>query len=285
MTRLALRHSQFAAVKSVATQFHVLAAAHEDIPVPGDVAGALHAVALLQGVPFGYLVPDDAMLPTESIRFFILDPNWINALLQGAASIGRSCSLEASVDATLVSKLYAAATPPSPVTGFLLRSNVVTGWPGIEVRAYDSNNAPLTTVLRQDILAPSVLLFMVQGVIDHVDLSEPAEALHFGVDIEGNTKSLRYVTVPPDAPAKTQPGDQIPGGVAPVTYRAAGGGKRVLKVGALAAAVQTALAGAKANLDPDTGQARPFTAAEFALELVEGVQGVRFVNTGKERAA
>lgn len=285
MTRLALRHSQFAAMKSVAGQFHVLAAAHEDIPVPGDVAGGLRAFALLQGIPFGYLVPDEAMLPKESIRFFILDPNWINALLQGAASLGRSCSLEATVDAALVAKLYAAATPPSPVTGFILRSNVVTGWPGIEVRAYDSNNTRLTTVLRQDVLAPTVLLFMAQGVIDHVDLSEPAEALHFGVDIEGSSKSLRYVTVPPGAPDGTQPGDQVQGATAAVTYRAAGGGKRVLKVGALAATVQTALATAKANLDPDTGQARPFTAAEFALELVEGVQGVRFVNTGKERSA
>ena len=90
MTQLARRHSQFASLKAILAQPHVVATAQQALPVPGDVAAWLHDLAVLKGVPFGYLVPDNAMLPPESIRFFVLDPNWINALLEGAASIGRS---------------------------------------------------------------------------------------------------------------------------------------------------------------------------------------------------
>jgi len=282
MTRLALRNGQFASLKAIVAHSNMVNATQQDVPVPGDVATWLGDLAVLKGVPFGYLVPDDAMLPTESIRFFVLDPNWVNALLEGAASIGRSCSLEASVDAALVSRLYAAVAPTNPVTGFVLRSNVVSGWPGIEVRAYDSSGRRLNEVLRHEILAPTVMLFMVSGAIDHVDISEPAEALHFGIDIEQNRKGLRYVTAPSGASAGPVAGEEIAGVSAPVSYRAAGGGKRVLKVSALAASVETALTAAKANLDPVSGRPRPFTAAEFALELVEGVQSVRFVNINKE---
>src|ERR1700685_4299755 len=50
------------------------------------------AVQLLQGVPFNYLVPDAAMLPPESLRFFTVDPNWVTALIDGALSVGKATS-------------------------------------------------------------------------------------------------------------------------------------------------------------------------------------------------
>jgi len=51
---------------------------------------------LLRGVPFGYLVPDIAMLPSESIRFFQVDAGWIDALIDGAFSIGATRGTAAS---------------------------------------------------------------------------------------------------------------------------------------------------------------------------------------------
>src|SRR5262245_19805440 len=50
----------------------------------------LGRLRLLKGVPFNYLIPDEGMLPPESIRFFYLDMNWVDALLDGAFSIGRN---------------------------------------------------------------------------------------------------------------------------------------------------------------------------------------------------
>ena len=48
----------------------------------------LAGLARLENVPFNYLVPDAAMLPSESIRFFRLDQAWVDASLAGAFSIG-----------------------------------------------------------------------------------------------------------------------------------------------------------------------------------------------------
>ena len=39
--------------------------------------------------PFHYLVPDERILPAESIRLFQVDPIWIECLVDGAFSIGR----------------------------------------------------------------------------------------------------------------------------------------------------------------------------------------------------
>ena len=42
----------------------------------------------LEGVPFSYIVPSEGMLPNDSIRFFHVDRNWLDALVDGALSVG-----------------------------------------------------------------------------------------------------------------------------------------------------------------------------------------------------
>ena len=48
----------------------------------------LSRLRLLEGVPFPYIVPSEGMLPNESIRFFHVDRNWLDALVDGALSVG-----------------------------------------------------------------------------------------------------------------------------------------------------------------------------------------------------
>jgi hypothetical protein len=290
MKLLQPRSSHFDRLVGVIADPARLAAVHADTTAPGEITSWLGRLKLLHGVPFQYLVADGQMLPPESMRFFQLDFNWIDSLVEGAYSIGQASSADLAHDALLAPRVKRAAwqqaravrtaapassEPPDQATGFLLRSGVVSGWPGLEVTAYNAAGIELPNVLRMERLAPTVLLFLVEGVIDHVDLQEPAEGLHFGVDLSG-AKAPRYVTVPGIAPAGTKPGDVISGVSVPVNYR----GNRVLKVDALATAIKGALVSAKANLDPNTGEERSFTAAEFALELVEGVQAVRFYTQG-----
>ena len=45
--------------------------------VPQDVSAWLGRLVLLYGLPFHYLISEEQMLPSESIRFFYLDPIWI----------------------------------------------------------------------------------------------------------------------------------------------------------------------------------------------------------------
>lgn len=287
MERLTKRKSKHARYLAFISDPAKVAEALADIAPPEQLTTWLERLKRLYGVPFNYLVPNERMLPNESIRFFQVDFNWIYALIEGACSIGHANETEAQQAARLTSTLHASVglgsaaeggvTPPV-VTGFLMRSQVVSGWPGLEVAAYDRDGVELTDVLRMERVSPSLLLYLVEGKIDHVLLREPAVGLHFGIDINGK-KPLRYVTVPDTAPAGTQPGDQMP--VAPVTPTFRDAEKRTLKVNQLAAHTVDALYANQANNAVD-GARLPFTSAEFALEMVEGTQEVRFQSSGSK---
>jgi hypothetical protein len=176
-------------------------AAGEDEQLPTAVTSWLAALALLEGIPFDYLVPDDRALPLESLRFFYLDPTWLAAVQDGAMSVGRSEQLDLEHDTGVAAWARAkahlrrpelragllrreAATVTSGVTsGFLLRSALVEGWPGLEVVGYSDQTyqTPLTT-LRQALLSPSVMIALFDGAIQSVQFSEPSEGIQFGAN-------------------------------------------------------------------------------------------------------
>ena len=178
--------------------------------VPGELRRFLARLRLLHGVPFSYLVPDAQLLPVESIRFFHLDRAWTDALVQGALSVGTV----SSADRTQLESVYphvrdevdaAERVVRRPgkedrldgaggaITGFLLRSRAVSGWPNLHVRAYAEDVLPdsaLSTVaeshpsrlkvLRMERLAPAVLLVLIDGVPAVVHIEEPRQGLQFG---------------------------------------------------------------------------------------------------------
>jgi hypothetical protein len=267
-------------------------------PAPGtdeyQVISWLARLHLLHGVPFAYLVPDIRILPAESIRFFRLDNGWVEALLDGAFSIGatratadagavlRSAAADAArarlrrVRAELIpSEADPEPTDPEVISGFLLRSAVVPGWPRLEVRAYaDVEGKQPLPLLRLDRVASSLLCCLAAGVLRRVDIREPPEGIHFGVDpgtLPGRIweKQLRYAS----GDATTPVGSWIPGAVQRVTLRPETAS--VLRVDALAQAMAprvwtSQLPGGEA---PSPAQ---FTAAHFGLEMVEGVATVSF---------
>lgn len=278
---LAGRRSMAQAYAAAARDPGAVRAAVSTVAPPADVVAWLSGLALLKGLPFSYLVPDETMVPKESIRFFSVDLNWINALLEGALSIGRSSSADLTRDAALAEQIYAAVAPPAIVSGVLLRSAVIDGWPGLEVTAYDTAGAEITTpALRFERLAPSVLLYLTAAELSRVDIHEPAEGIHFGADLDGPDKELRYITVPATAPANTVPGDAAKTLTAPMKQRSAGA-TGVVDIDAFAGQAGQVLSANGANNDPamPAGQALPFTSAELALQLVEGVQSVTFSRT------
>ena len=138
----------------------------------------LLSLSLLDGVPFNYLVPHESMLPTESIRFFKMDPLWIISLLDGAFSMGRTLASDVLHETTSCSGQMPAYK--YFVSGFLLRSQVVSGWPDLVVNGYDDDGT--VTILRQARLGEQVLLVLFDGYITHVEITQKSEALHFGFD-------------------------------------------------------------------------------------------------------
>lgn len=183
-----------------------------DPSLPDDLAAWLGRLALLNGVPFNYLVPDERMLPPESIRFFYLDQNWVSALCDGAFSIGRNLTddtssallnLDTAVlpgalkktgqSSTLVrSKLLGTDPPPLPIliTGFLLRSSIVLDYPSLGVNAYPKGGTPddktpdMLDILRLEQLGPQsdTLICLIAGDAWRIDIHEAPQALHYGID-------------------------------------------------------------------------------------------------------
>lgn len=173
----------------------------------------LSKISLLHGVPFNFLVPDERLLPAESIRFFYLDDNWLSAMQDGALAIAINSSRDAlysnisrqmikvavksacqSVRNELLTS-FNAQTPnheidisqreASQASGFLLRSNLVSGWPGLSVRGFDENDK-LIKILRMSQLSDNVLIVLFERVPTRITVSEPQEGLCFGVDESGN---------------------------------------------------------------------------------------------------
>ncbi len=196
----------------------------ERIAVADELIEWIARVVLLYPVPFNYLVPHPALLPRESLRFFYLDNNWVDALVDGALSVAvrshvdEGVAQRADMQSALSKIVYQhrlrlqgkhPVWEPSesymdvPKSGFLLRSSIVTDWPGVEVAAkIDAPpDANLPEILRLDRIADGVLFCLARGSIKEVTFREPREGLTFGVDSDGNVEartSQKKLKVRPD---------------------------------------------------------------------------------------
>lgn len=229
---------------------------------PPDVVAWFDDLRVLRGVPFDYLVPDERMLPVESLRFFRVDHLWVDCLLDGAFSVGRVSDAEADREAQFAADPTTADA--EAMSGFLLRSDVVANWPGLLADA-DDDGRPLERV-RLDRLSANVLVGIFRGEIGRVAFGLAPEGLHFGLDRDppaGPGQTSTYHKTLRDADGDEQ--DDLR--VAPVPFRvpaATGPAGRVLDVSALTRAIAQAL-GVVA-----------MTSAQFAVQMVEGAPKVAF---------
>ena len=268
-----------------------------DDPDALGVADFLGQLLLLRNIPFVHLVPDARALPVESIRFFYLDANWLSALLDGALSVGLGTSLESAVQSALTRQLEEMAQsaalawrggqlgqlgqsppppPAGPTAGFLLRSALVSGWPGLGVSA-TLQDRPLP-LLRMERLGPNVLLALFNGVPDTITFSEPQEGLEFGVNDFGKIE-VRTID-----PPKVTGGKAVhvydPRNPAAVSVAIRTGGRRVLNISSdshppsgpplqpadLLELLAQALEIAPLAIGP----------ADFAVQMVKGPEELRF---------
>jgi hypothetical protein len=261
-------------VRAAVTDLATVAAGLDQVTVPPAIADWLGELALLDGVPLGYLVPDPDMLPPESIRFFQLDPNWIVALLGGATSVGRASTADLTHDQAVAAAVHAAVGVAPVVSGFILRSALVAGWPEIDVLAWETpygdgtppDSDPLPN-LRVERIAPGVLFVLIKGMFAQLHLREPTEALHFGLELADDG------TVTPVKPLRRLSSQDagalyVPAKTATAVFRG-DGRDRVLDIEATAAAMSAALS----NVE--------LTSAELGLELVAGTQSFTFTEAGK----
>ncbi|WP_018658347.1 hypothetical protein [Actinomadura flavalba] len=221
-----------------------------DTAMPADVADFLAGLAALRGVPYRYLVPDERLLPPESVRFLRLDPQWTAHLLDGATSVGRVTRADADRD-----RRRPVPVDTAPVTGVLIRSDLVPGYPNLIVDGYATtgDTEPLDP-LRRETLSPTVLLCLFRGVLGRLDLRQPPQEQHFGIEPTGAgrfRKTLRTASGGPGAALE------------PLAFGPSG----TVPVGSLAAAMATALGVGPTAVD----------AAVFARQMIETADRVTFL--------
>jgi hypothetical protein len=252
----------------------------------------LARLALLHPVPFRHLVPEERMLPVESLRFFYLDDGWLSALIDGALSIGVEGSRDLELHQAISTPLLAAVAEklgtvraelrdrpdlavqtdaaPKLRSGLLLRSEAVAGWPGLTVTA----DGGATALLRLDRLSDSVLLALFDGVPATVTLGEPWHGLHFGLSTDGALHLRR--------PDGTELNERFPAAGAPdlataytrpATSTASATTSGVLRVDALSAAL---LARLRALIPAPAGTSLTMGPALFATELLAGARRLTF---------
>ena len=190
----------------------------------------LTRLRLLEPIPFQYLVPSEDMLPSETIRYFHIDRNWVDALIDGALSVTltstrkrqwllkkmddgktRYSSLMEDLDVAenladeyrnyVTSKSNSTTSSKqtgSKLTGFLFRSSVVRDYPGLEITGYDSGNSTKpwedknqVSIHRFARLSESIIMVIFNGCPTHIRFQEPAEGIRIGVDGDEDQYELK----------------------------------------------------------------------------------------------
>jgi hypothetical protein len=296
-----------AQLRSPEARATLLAAAPQ---LPPDCADWLGNLSLLTGLPFETIAADPRMLPTESIRFFYVDPNWTAAAVDGALSIANLTDQNTQTLQLLAPQVKrqvhgAAATlrqrrgkirrgqsalavpeldAPVNQSGFLLRSVVITDFPTLQVAAWaDTAGTQSLPIVRLELLSPGLMIAIFAGQAARFDLIKPSHLLHFGVEdpttpggafpveLRGIGGALPAgVSVPPDTPS------------VPLPLRPDPAGRRVVDVNALQGALSTALG----NAYRQAGGTMPaFQSAAFALQMIAAAEVQSFVSPSTIGAA
>ncbi len=173
----------------------------EQIPV--EIRDLNERLQLLYDVPVSYLIPDPSFLPPESIRFFYVDGNYIKAMLNGVASIGRITRTDRMADRLILETALNSSEEGSGQirvqkvhtnhhermvrgiaggtgvrTGFLLRSSMVHSRKGISICGFEGQEA--LTMLRLETLTPDIMIGIFEGELTRLVIAEPSCALRFG---------------------------------------------------------------------------------------------------------
>ncbi|PHH92179.1 hypothetical protein CDD83_8565 [Cordyceps sp. RAO-2017] len=157
-----------------------------NVPVSSDwpvVLAWLLDRMTLHGVPAHYLISDPSHLGPESLRFFHIDPNWVEAMLDGALSLGNHMgedrdrvAIKTAVNDYLEQTPSDQPQPPQiPTYGFYLRSDIVTRFPDLRVTVLPESPAGTrpagAPLLRHEIVADGVMLGLLDRVPGSADLT------------------------------------------------------------------------------------------------------------------
>jgi len=272
--------------------------------IPKEVKHFLGELYKLNGVPFSYLVPHGYFLEKEhqknnedysgTLSFFYVDPNWIEALLDGALSIGRVDKNEALLDLAVSGGFIEGYTPQSGkildgnknkeerrlnTTGFLFRSDLISGWRGIEIQAFNEGGE-LLQALRFERIDSDIFLGIFNGNISKITVKQPYEGLQFGIktDKKGYKKNLKN---------EDGTNQEIIDGTADVNQELNDKliKDNIIDIAGLATVMQKKLTDKKWMNTEGKSKGKYFTSAEFAYQMVDSpVKRTILVNVNTQKS-
>jgi hypothetical protein len=150
-------------------------------------------------------------------------------------------------------------------TGFLIRSSLISGWPGLEIQAYgkdqltdiDSSVHELQLV-RMEKIGEDTFFCLCEGIITKVVITQPPENLHFGINWNNDEKIYKM-----NVSAKTSVDDKATNIEVPMKNT----DTRVLDIEQLITRIETALE-QQGITGQSTSNGKSFTSADFAMQMV-----------------
>ncbi len=124
---------------------------YKEVYIPNRLRQWLLDLRLLRHVPIAYFVPDAALLPPESIRFLNIDATWMDRVLDGVFSAANTGTVDMvfstgvlalvrqTIDTDLKDLAGVGWDASKPLTGMLIRSELVRRWPDMAVTAYTAS--------------------------------------------------------------------------------------------------------------------------------------------------
>lgn len=154
----------------------------------------LQELELLKNIPLEYLIPDEKLLPNESIRFFFVDENWVACVLDGAGSVDRTTTFDLVWDGQWMND---RKDQDVLRTGFILRSEMIRICKGLKIQAIGGkeNGEEVLPFVRLEQLGEEILLGIVEGKIEGLRVTQPEEGLTFGF-VEDKDGALVLPVVP-----------------------------------------------------------------------------------------
>ena len=211
----------------------------------------------------------------------VLSPTTFSMPVNASGDAGQGGSFVLSQPSDIA--VQRKAEPPHwPLTGFLLRSPIVEGWQGLEMRAWkdSGNNAKdLLEPLRIDRLAPDIMLCIFNGKVHRIEVKQPPEGMHFGaspVEIKQPAEGMHFAFARlrlrrlNDNSEHDEKDDVAPGPghqlteASQVSIPLRTNESRVVQVAQLATSLKEKLEALKVR---DVTQ--EFTSADFGVEMVE----------------
>lgn len=167
-----------------------------ELPQFSEEADQEFSFWLLNQIPLNYLVADKHALPAEAIRHFYLDQRWMGYMVQGAYSIGRSCSQDYARE-----RKYSDIKKDKTLTGIFFRSRIVKNWSNLQIDLLDKEKKTVSVLYKRKI-GEDIILAIAQEKFKFVSISIPQEDVYFSLEREGSDYVKHLVSVTEESAGK-----------------------------------------------------------------------------------